>query len=120
MDTEHNLAEVMESFLHHHPTLLATDFVPARLARWAWDEQVFSFFHAGQDHYPCFQFDAGQNPLPIMQKLLPILTTHFTNWQIALWFTSQNPLLDNRKPADLLACEPDAVCQAARMAPSSK
>lgn len=114
MHPQNDLSEAQDCFIHSHPTWTAADFDPAQLAQWAWDESVFSFFYAGQDRFPAFQFDANRQPLPIMQRLLPLLATRFTNWEIALWFTSSNPTLGNRRPADQLASQPEAILQAAR------
>jgi hypothetical protein len=114
MQSNNHLLEAQDCFIRSYPTWTAADFDPAQLAQWAWDESVFSFFYAGQDRFPALQFDANRQPLPILQRLLPLLATRFTNWEIALWFTSSNPNLDNCRPVDLFASQPEAILQAAR------
>lgn len=114
MNSKNDLSQIQDCFIRTHPTWTAADFDPAQLAQWAWEESVFGFFYAGQDRFPAFQFDANRQPLPILQRLLPLLATRLTNWEIAMWLTSSNPHLDNRRPTDLLASQPEAVWQAAR------
>ncbi|HYG91328.1 MAG TPA: hypothetical protein VD978_34300 [Azospirillum sp.] len=81
-------------------------------SRWKSAGRIFSVPHAGKDLFPAFQFRDGQ-PHPTVAKVLAVLPTDMSPWQVAFWFVSGNGWLDGMAPADALDRE-DAVVAAAR------
>ncbi|WP_146152116.1 hypothetical protein [Ahniella affigens] len=64
--------------------------------------------------HPTCQFDRGAL-LPVIEALLKILPPgNGTGWSQAEWLYSPHALLDKRRPADVLATDPDRVLAAAQ------
>jgi hypothetical protein len=80
--------------------------------RWKREGKIFAVKSADGDRFPAFQLKDGR-PLPVISDVLKLLREQMTDWQIAFWFTSANPSLQMRRPADCLD-ERDAVVSAAR------
>jgi hypothetical protein len=67
----------------------------------------------GYRHPPC-QFDRGAL-LPVIEPLLKLLPPgNGSGWSQADWLYSPHALLDTRRPADVLATDPDRVLAAAQ------
>lgn len=65
--------------------------------------------------YPAFQFAADGRLHPVVSEVLTrFAVSDMSAWQAALWFTRPTGWLQDRRPVDLLATEPDAVLLAAR------
>lgn len=78
---------------------------------------------AGQYKHPAVQFDADEGRvLPVMQKLLEIMPAAMGEWASVNWLFQGRKSLDSRRPADVLASNPEGVLQAARddFAPSAE
>jgi hypothetical protein len=89
----------------------------AKASRWKKERRIFSVRWNGVDYYPAFQFSTdGGTPLPAVQTVLKILgEKHYSEWQIAFWFWSNNGCLrDARAPMDVITNDPAAVIDAAR------
>ena len=65
--------------------------------------------------FPRFQFSDDLRPLPAIGRVLATLGEGEVvgRWQVALWFTTENPALGDRRPVELLGTDPDAVVRAA-------
>lgn len=63
--------------------------------------------------FPKYQFDAEGRPRPIIEKILHLLTTYRSSWDIALWCSAANGWLSGRRPEELLETEPASVLRAA-------
>jgi hypothetical protein len=81
--------------------------------RWKQEGRIFSVPCRGAALYPGFQFDDGGRPHPAMAPVIAALGERGTEWELALWFAAGNGFLGGRRPADLLAAEPQAVVEAA-------
>ncbi len=80
-------------------------------SRWRRDRKLFSVAKKGMELFPAFQFRDGQ-PRPVIKKVLNILPSSFSPWQIAFWFASGNGWLDGEAPQDCLDA-PNEVIDAA-------
>jgi len=87
----------------------------AKASRWKSEGRIFSVPWRGVDHYPAFQFSpVDGEPLPVMQKVLEILTPKRNDWQILCWFYGNNVFTpDECPPMDAIATHPETVIKAA-------
>jgi hypothetical protein len=77
--------------------------------------QVFGFEWRAGLWIPMFQFDADNLALKVgAQRVRAELPPLWSGWRIASWFAGPNARLDGRSPADMLACDLEAVVWAAR------
>jgi hypothetical protein len=84
--------------------------------RWRQERRIFGVRHHDALYYPGFQFGSDGRPLPVIRDVLDALSGHgLTDWETALWFTTSTRTLDDRRPVDELAANPDAVVEAARL-----
>ncbi|MGH3002912.1 MAG: hypothetical protein ACRDM1_09690 [Gaiellaceae bacterium] len=84
--------------------------------RWRQEHRIFGVRHHDVVYYPGFQFGSDGRPLPVLRDVLDVLSAHgLTDWEIALWFTTSARSLGDRRPVDLLAADPGAVVEAARL-----
>jgi hypothetical protein len=81
------------------------------ISRWKGNQKIFSVIHGGVEYFPAFQFQDGQ-PHETIARVLQILGSRKSEWQLAFWFTSPNGWLDGKKPANCLN-EAEAVVTAA-------
>jgi hypothetical protein len=82
--------------------------------RWKQEGRIFSVSHHGTTYYPAFQFDAQGRPRPVIAEIMPTLGSKSSDWELALWFTSNTGWLDGQRPVDLLETDSEAVAEAAR------
>lgn len=76
--------------------------------------KLFSVVHRRQQIYPAFQFATDGEPLPVVADVLAELRGWLqSDWERALWFTTENTWLDNARPVDLLVDKPAEVVDAA-------
>lgn len=84
----------------------------ARLRR---ERKIFGVKHAGKCLHPRAQFDeASGTVLPVVPKLLALLPKEDNGWRNLFWLFEQRRSLGGKRPADLLATQPEAVLNAAR------
>lgn len=77
------------------------------------ERKIFAVSHENATYVPSFQFDEKGNPRPAVAKVIEILGKDTSDWGLAIWFTTGNGWLDDRRPVDLLKDEPEQVVQAA-------
>jgi hypothetical protein len=87
----------------------------ALAARWRKEGKLFGVPYRGQILYPAFQFDDDGGLRPVISDVLAALPRdQMSDWEIALWWTAANGLLDGRRPVDLLDTDPRAIVLAGR------
>lgn len=77
-------------------------------------QQVFAITVDGEDLFPTYAFGLEGNPLPIMEKVLILLSQKKTPLTIAIWFSSSNGWLNGKPPQEVLATHPEEVFFAAQ------
>lgn len=88
----------------------------ALLARWIVARQVVSFYWHAETWLPLFQF--RRSDMSVRAELRPVfaeLNSVFDRWELATWFAWPNTALADRAPAQVLASDPVAVLEAARL-----
>lgn len=87
----------------------------SRVARWIVDRNVLSISGFGGIWLPAFQLHpVSWTPRAELAPVLATLPLPTESWRWTDWFAEANELLNGRRPADLLACAPGEVLQAAR------
>jgi hypothetical protein len=81
--------------------------------RWKKENRIFGVPYQGDTVYLAFQFGTDGRPLPVVKQVLAALVG-WAPWDVAGWFVFRNGRLEQRRPADLLERDPDAVAAAAR------
>jgi len=84
----------------------------ALASRWRRERRIFAVPYDDRELYLGFQFDEVGRPLPGMAPVLAVLTS-WPPWDVALWFVTDNPWLERRRPADLLVDQAQRVSRAA-------
>ncbi len=84
----------------------------ALASRWRRERRIFAVPYDNRELYLGFQFDDAGRPLPAVAPVLAVLTS-WPPWDVALWFFSDNPWLERRRPADLLVDQAQRVTRAA-------
>ena len=106
-------AEVAERAIRT-PAVVGTRKVRPAVSGWKRKGLLFTVVHQGRQLFPAFQLDEKGHPRPVVADVLTTLGTRSHGWELALWFTSANGLLDGRRPVDLIATNPAAISEAAR------
>ncbi|HVR40198.1 MAG TPA: hypothetical protein VMU84_13975 [Thermoanaerobaculia bacterium] len=117
-------AEMREAFLKEVPLLKSSDIArltgstarnaSAKANRWKTQRRIFSVSVKGVDYFPAFQFDEHGEPLEAMREILEMFAD-FGEWEIPLWFFSNNGWLPNEDaPMTVLPRDAAAVIEAAR------
>lgn len=88
----------------------------ATASRWHAEGLCFPVEHEGRLVFPAFQFDPTTGrPRPAMADAIGWLrSVGLGGWSLALWWATPHDMLGWRRPADVLASEPDHVIEAAR------
>jgi hypothetical protein len=81
--------------------------------RWKKAGRIFGVPYQGDTVYLRFQFSDDGQPLPVIRDVLRALDG-WAPWDLARWFVFRSRRLEQRRPADLLERDPDAVVAAAR------
>jgi len=81
--------------------------------RWKQEGRIFSVVDVWAKHYPAFQFDTEGRPRPVIAEIIRSLGSKSTDWELALWFTTNVGWLDGQRPVDLLESDPATVAEAA-------
>ena len=112
------LAEMLQ--VHEIAALAGCDMQTMRsnLARWKAERRIFSIEHEGAEYFPAFALDSrdGYRPFPALGEALRILNAGNwgTDWAVASWFIGLSSFLDDQRPEDLLASDPEWVIEAAK------
>ena len=89
------------------------------LKQWKSEGRIFSVEREGAEYFPFYALDpgAGYRPYPVMAEVIRILrqTRGWSgSWALAGWFIGLNSFLDDQRPRDLLALDPEWVIEAAK------
>jgi hypothetical protein len=81
------------------------------------DRAVFAVEHDGVEYFPLFGLDPEKKyePYASLGRVLDVLDGNKSGWSLAFWFAGLNSFVDDRRPQDLLASEPEQVIAAARI-----
>lgn len=79
---------------------------------WRKKKRIFSVDHKGKIYYPKFQFDDHGKPRKVMTEIIKIFDEDTPGWQLALWFTTPNAVLDGKKPVELIESIPQNIVKA--------
>ena len=84
------------------------------LDRWKADGRIFSIRDKGVEYFALFALDPGEEyrPYPAVTRVIEILSEVFSrdeSFGLASWFVGLNSYLDDQRPADLLASDPEWV-----------
>lgn len=84
--------------------------------KWKKDGAIFAIQHKGVDYFPLYALNPEENfrPYKALPEILRIFGETKTGWGTAFWFAGLNSFLDDRRPQDLLASNPDLVIAAAQ------
>jgi hypothetical protein len=84
-------------------------------SKWRRKGEVFAVNYGGKPGYFPFQFDPMTGrPKPAISMIIQAFPPNTDGWRLALWLTSVNPRLANRRPVDVLDRNPEQVIEAAR------
>jgi hypothetical protein len=83
---------------------------------WKRNGTIFAIEHKGVDYFPLYALDPERNcrPYKAFAEILRVFGDGKTGWGAAFWFASLKSFLDDRRPQDLLASDPDLVIAAAK------
>lgn len=88
------------------------------LERWTAERRMLSVEHEGVHYFALFALDPADlyRPYPAMAEAARILSEILdkNSWGIATWFLGVNSFVDDQRPADLLASDPEWVVKAAQ------
>lgn len=93
------------------------------LVCWKREGRIFSVEYGGTEYFPPFAFNSitGFQPHPVLAEALRILKAgHWGgDWAVATWFIGLSSFLDDQRPMDLVASDPEWVLEAAKDAVNS-
>ncbi len=84
--------------------------------KWKQSRSVFAIQHKRINYFPLYALNPDDNyrPYDVVGRILRIFGPAISSWAVASWFNSLNSFLDDRRPKDMLATEPDLVIAAAQ------
>jgi len=88
--------------------------IAALASGWRSKGRIFAIESDSSLCYPAFQFDDNGKPRKIIAEVIKLFDDDNVGWQLALWFTMPNALLDGKKPVDILESDPKMIRQAAQ------
>lgn len=96
-----------------------TNDIRRDLDQWAADGRILSVRHEDVDYYTLFALNPaeGYRPYPAVADVIRILSrilNRENSWGLASWFIGLNSFLDDQRPADLLASDPEWAVEAAQ------
>ena len=88
----------------------------AQPSKWKREGAIFAIEHNGADYFPLYGLNPEKSykPYPVLAEILDVFHDERDGWGIAFWFAGLNSFLDDQRPQDLLAGEPELVIAAAR------
>jgi len=84
--------------------------------KWKQSGKIFAIQSEGNDYFPFYALNPQNRyqPRPQIAEVLRVFGNTRDSWAIALWFASLNSFLDDERPQDVLATDPDRVVEAAK------
>jgi hypothetical protein len=82
---------------------------------WKQEGAIFAIHSEGTDYFPMYALDPDScRPYKALGEVLRIFDQTKDSWGLAFWFSGLNSFLDDERPQDLLAFQPDRVIAAAK------
>jgi hypothetical protein len=84
--------------------------------KWKRDGAIFAIHHKGTDYFPIYALNPDENyrPYKAIANILRVFGDTKDSWGLAFWFAGLNSFLDDQRPQDLLAADPERVIAAAK------
>jgi hypothetical protein len=83
--------------------------------KWKRNREIFAIQHGREDYLPLYGLNPGDHrPRKEMAEILKNFGEAKDGWGLAFWFAALNSFLDDERPQDLLATDPERVIAAAK------
>ena len=83
--------------------------------KWKRNRDIFAIQHGRDDLFPLYVLNPDDHrPRRQMAEILHIFGDAKDGWGLAFWFAALNSFLDDERPQDVLAVDPDRVIAAAK------
>ena len=84
--------------------------------KWKRDGAIFAIHHKGTDYFPIYALNPDENyrPYKAVADILRVFGDTKDSWGLAFWIAGLNSFLDDQRPQDLLAADPERVIAAAK------
>jgi hypothetical protein len=83
--------------------------------QWKRDQDIFAIQHGREDYFPLYALNPDDHrPRKQMAEILRIFGDAKDGWGLAFRFAALNSFLDDERPQDVLAVDPDRVIAAAK------
>jgi hypothetical protein len=83
--------------------------------RWKENREIFAIQHGREDYLPLYGLDpADHRPRKEMAEILKVFGDAKDGWALAFWFAGLNSFLDDERPQDVLATDPERLIAAAK------
>lgn len=83
--------------------------------KWKRNRDIFAIHHGRDDLFPLYALNPDDHrPRRQMAEILHIFGDAKDGWGLAFWFAALNSILDDERPQDVLAVDPDRVIAAAK------
>ncbi len=117
-------AAARTQFLEHYETYSSSDInqingstatnKAALASGWRSKGKIFAIDYRGKQLYPAFQFDNQGKPRKVMAKVIKLFDEENKGWQLALWFTNPNAVLNGKMPVEIIASQPESIVDAVK------
>jgi hypothetical protein len=81
--------------------------------KWKRNREIFAIQHGREDYLPVYALGPDHRPRKEMAEILKIFGDAKDGWGLAFWFAALNSFLDDERPQDVLATDPERVIAAA-------
>ena len=82
--------------------------------KWKRNRDIFAIQHGREDYFPLYALHPNdQRPRKQIAEILRVFGNTKDGWGLAFWFAALNSFLDDERPQDVLAVDPDRVIAAA-------
>lgn len=83
--------------------------------KWKRNRDIFAIQHGRDDYFPLYTLNPDDHrPRRQMAEILRIFGDAKDGWGLAFWFAALNSFLNDERPQDVLAVDPDRVIAAAK------
>ncbi len=83
--------------------------------KWKRNREIFAIQHGREDYLPLYGLNSEDHrPRKEMTEILKIFGDAKDGWSLAFWFAALNSFLDDERPQDVLATDPERVIAAAK------
>ena len=83
--------------------------------KWKRNRDIFAIQHGREDYFPLYALNPDDyRPRKQVAELLRIFGDAKDGWGLAFWFAALNSFLDDERPQEVLAVDPDRVIAAAK------